>query len=163
MLVVSNTSPLSNLAIIDRLTLLPKRYVRVIIPVQVRRELAALTHAEAKQRIEQAISEGSLIVQSLPGKELRARFESRVDPGEGEAIALAEYLKADKFIVDDRIARELVHERGLSVAGLLGELLWAKRHGHIASVGAVMIQLRTEARFFIHPDLHKLVLLEAGE
>jgi len=44
MRVVSNTSPLSNLAIIGRLDLLKQRYGTVRIPPAVARELSALSH-----------------------------------------------------------------------------------------------------------------------
>ena len=163
MLVVSNTSPLSNLAIVDQLHLLRLRYDRVIVPGRVKFELEALTHATGKQRIIQAVSDGWLVVQSLADQTLSTQFAQRVDPGEAEAIALAEQLKADKLIIDDRIGRILARERGLAVAGLLGELLYAKRHGRIAAVGAVMDRLKVEARFFVRADLRTLILRQAGE
>ena len=109
MLVVSNTSPLSNLAIVNQLDLLRLRYGRVIVPERVILELAALTHAAGKQRINQAISDGWLTMQSLPNPTLSTQFEQRVDPGEAEAIALAELLPADKLIIDDRIGRGREH------------------------------------------------------
>jgi predicted nucleic acid-binding protein len=49
MLVVSNTSPLSNLAIIGRLHLLRDRYETVTILSMVRRELDDLRHEKARQ------------------------------------------------------------------------------------------------------------------
>ena len=163
MLVVSNTSPLSNLAIIGHLNLLHQRYGRVIMPAQVKVELASMTHAAGKQRIIESISDGWLIVQSLSDRMLSTQVEQRVDAGEAEAIALAETLRADKLIIDDRLGRELARERGLQVAGLLAELLHAKLNGRISSVGAVMDQLKTEARFFIRADLHTLILRQAEE
>ncbi len=51
MLVVSNTSPISNLAIIGRLEFLKRRYGLVRIPVAVADELAALSHPAGAQRI----------------------------------------------------------------------------------------------------------------
>ncbi len=44
MRVVSNTSPISNLAIIGRLSFLRQRYGRVTVPPEVARELRALSH-----------------------------------------------------------------------------------------------------------------------
>ena len=48
MLVVSNTSPLANLAVIDHLQLLRVRYGRVVIPQEVWDELSALHHANGR-------------------------------------------------------------------------------------------------------------------
>ena len=44
MVVVSNTSPLSNLAIVGRLALLRDRFGAVLVPSAVRRELNQLRH-----------------------------------------------------------------------------------------------------------------------
>jgi predicted nucleic acid-binding protein len=52
MLVVSNTSPISNLAVVDRLEFLQRRYGQVHIPVAVANELAALTHPDGRHRIQ---------------------------------------------------------------------------------------------------------------
>ena len=58
MLVVSNTSPLSNLAIIGRLGLLRDRYGSVLIPPAVKSELDALSHPGGKSRLEEALRSG---------------------------------------------------------------------------------------------------------
>jgi predicted nucleic acid-binding protein len=90
-------------------------------------------------------------------------YLSRADPGECEAIALAELKQADKILLDDRAGRELARERGLKVVGILGELLHAKNAGRVDSVREEMERLQTEARFFIREDLKALILTEAGE
>ena len=54
---VSNTSPISNLAIIGRLNLLQRRYGTVRIPPAVAAELSALSHPAAKARITAALAE----------------------------------------------------------------------------------------------------------
>jgi len=59
MRVVSNTSPISNLAIIDRLELLKRRYSEIWIPAEVARELSAMSHTEAQARIQAALAIGS--------------------------------------------------------------------------------------------------------
>ena len=63
MRVVSNTSPLSNLAILGRLELLQRRYGTVRIPTAVAQELAALSHPAAKARLAAALAEGWLAVE----------------------------------------------------------------------------------------------------
>jgi hypothetical protein len=84
MLIVSNTSPLSNLAIVDALDLLRQRYGTVVVPERVRLELEALSHVGAKTRIRQAISDGWIIAQKLPTSTLSVRFETLLPAGVGE-------------------------------------------------------------------------------
>jgi predicted nucleic acid-binding protein len=163
MLVVSNTSPLSNLAIVGRLHLLSDRYATVTIPSMVRQELNALAHAEGRLAINDAVERGWLVVEDLPESLDLSAYLEFADPGECEAIALAELKRADKILLDDRAGRELARERGLKVVGVLGELLYAKQVGRIASVRGEMEKLQTEARFFVHADLKALILAEAGE
>jgi predicted nucleic acid-binding protein len=59
----------------------------------------------------------SLSIENPPDVEL-----IQLDLGEQEAIALAEQLRANLIIVDDRDARQMALERGLNVIGLLGVL-----------------------------------------
>jgi predicted nucleic acid-binding protein len=84
MLVVSNTSPISNLTVIDRLALLRERYGRVIIPPVVREELHALPHTEGKKRMETAIGDDWLAIQSLPDEARTFLLPGQLDPGETE-------------------------------------------------------------------------------
>ena len=163
MLVVCNTSPISNLAIIDQLGLLKERYGSVVIPSRVKLELDALSHPQGRGRVEEALCQGWLRVKAQPDRRMSSQLEQHIDPGEAEAIALAEWLKADKLLIDDRIGRELARERQVPVAGLLGELLHAKQAGRLESVRHMMDQLRAQARFFIRADLRALVLQQAGE
>lgn len=163
MLVVSNTSPISNLAIIGHLYLLKSRYGKIIVPTGVKLELLALSHQEGKAEITQALTDGWLIVETASNTTLIEHFERRVDRGEAEAIALFEARGADKLILDDRLGRELARERNIPTTGLLGELLHAKLKHRIASVSVLMDRLKVEARFFIREDLRKLVLIQAGE
>jgi uncharacterized protein len=65
MRVVSNTSPLSNLAIIGRLDLLKQRYGAVLIPPEVLTELKALSHADARTRLAAALNDGWLQVRLI--------------------------------------------------------------------------------------------------
>jgi predicted nucleic acid-binding protein len=160
MRVVSDTSPLSNLAIIGRLELLKRRYGEVLIPPVVGRELAALSHVEGKAAIEEALANGWLKVHAMPeGQPLVANL----DPGEEEAIRLWRDLPADKLILDDSLARQAARALGARMTGLLGELVHAKRRGHVAMVSDEIHRLRKEARFFVSREIELIVLAEAGE
>ena len=89
MRVVSNTSPISNLAIIGRLSLLRQRYGRVTVPPEVALELRALSHVAARETTDAAFHEGWLVVESVPAPSALGELRGTLDAGEAEAIALA--------------------------------------------------------------------------
>lgn len=163
MRVVSDTSPVSNLAIIGRLSLLRERYGRVVIPRQVEVELNRLSHVGGKKIVVEAIAEGWLVVEPLHDNSIPTSFLQQVDRGEAAAICLAETTKADKLLMDDRAGRALARVRGLKIGGLLAELVFAKLAGHVASVRNEMERLRKDANFFISADIMELILTQADE
>lgn len=160
MLAVSNTSPVSNLAVIGRLDFLQRRYGTVSIPPAVAKELEALTHPEGSRRITAARAAGWLWIQT--GATIPA-LPSPLDPGEAEAIALALHLKADVLLIDEKRGREAARHFGLVVAGVLGELIHGKRAGWIPNVRAEIQQLRREAGFFVDAVVERFVLAQVGE
>jgi predicted nucleic acid-binding protein len=163
MLVVSNTSPVSNLAIIGRLGLLQERYESVLIPPAVKSELDALTHPGGKNRVEEALRAGWLKVEPLPAAATALALPVILDPGEIEAIQLGRHLSADKLILDDALARTAARALGLKFTGLLGELVFAKNAGTVPLVKAEITRLRTEARFFVSAEVEAAILAGAGE
>lgn len=160
MLVVSNTSPLSNLAIIGRLELLEARYDKVIIPAAVRDELEGLSHANGKLGVERAMREGWLVVDSttpLPA------ICHKLDPGESSAISLALALKAEVLLIDERKGRKAARAEGLNVGGLLGELMHARMTGCLSKLAPEIARLRSEANFFVDAEIEAFILSQAGE
>ena len=65
MVVVSNTSPLSNLAIIGRLSLLEDQLGEILVPAAVRGELEKLKNDHGRLLLDKAFSEGWLKVTPL--------------------------------------------------------------------------------------------------
>lgn len=160
--VVSNTSPVSNLAIIGRLELLRERYGEVLIPPSVKSELDALTHTAAKGRIEDALHNGWLRVEPLPVAATTLVLPVALDPGEIEVIQLGRHLSA-KLILDDALARTAARALGLPFTGLLGELVYAKQAGTLSSVKAEIARLRSDARFFVSAEVEAVILAGVGE
>jgi predicted nucleic acid-binding protein len=160
MLAVSNTSPISNLAIIGRLEFLRRRYAVVHIPPAVADELGALTHPFGSERIQAALSESWLEVEPL-GASVKLPFP--LDRGETEAILLACQLKADVLLMDEKRGREAARQRGLVVAGVLGELIHAKLAGWIPNVGDEIRRLRMDAGFFVDATVERFILSQVGE
>jgi len=158
---VSDTSVISNLAIIGRLEFLKQRYGSVMIPPGVARELSALSHAAAKSRITAAIADGWLVIENAPPAPPPLPF--LLDSGETEAVALALATKADVLLMDEKRGRQAARHVGLAVGGVLGELLHAKQNGLLPDLQAEISRLRTEARFFITPEIERFLLSQAGE
>ena len=162
MRVVSNTSPISNLAIIGRLDFLQRRYGVVRIPPAVAAELGALTHAAARALVDAALAGRWLITENV-GASTLSGLDLSLDPGETEAIALARQSNADLLLMDEKRGREAARRLGLVVAGALGELLHAKLVGWIPAVRPEIVRLRQEARFFVDATVEQFILSQVGE
>lgn len=127
-IVVSDTSSICYLLLIDQIDLLPQLYGNVTIPQAVSEELAAASSLAVLQ---------NWIGQPPNWLEIR-RVEllldptlEKLDPGEQEAIFLGEQLRADLVVLDDKAARQIAQARGLKIIGLLGILRDAARAGLI--------------------------------
>ena len=88
--------------------------------------------------------------------------DRNLDRGEAEAIALALELGADELLIDERLGRREALRLRLSITGLLGVLLVAKRRGLVAMIRPVMDALMTQAGFRLSEQLYT-VLVAAGE
>jgi predicted nucleic acid-binding protein len=161
--VASNTSPISNLAIIGRLSLLRRQFGEIWIPVAVQSELGHLSHPAALGDIQQALRDGWIKPQALRADKVARLLAAALDPGESEAIALALELPADLILLDERDGRSAAERAGLRVTGVLGVLLHAKNDGQIKSMKPEIEALRTQARFFLSSRLEESVLAIAGE
>jgi predicted nucleic acid-binding protein len=163
MRVVSNTSPISNLAIIGRLELLRRKHGLISIPIAVRDELLRLSHAAGSQAVRRALSDGWLIVEDIADRSVLSLLLARVDQGEAEAIELARQTAADMLLIDELAGRQVVREMGLPFIGLLGVLLEERIAGRIVSLKAELDRLRGEAGFFVAADLEQMLLRRVGE
>ena len=65
--------------------------------------------------------------------------------------------------MDEKRGRTAARAVGLTVAGVLGELLHAKLQGRLPVLKPELEQLRTQAGFFIDPAIEKFILSQAGE
>jgi hypothetical protein len=163
MVAVSDTSPISNLAITGRLELLRSQFTQVLIPEAVRRELERVPNLDAKNSIESALRDGWLLSRAVSNRQFAAALGNDLDQGEAEAIALATEVQAGVLLIDEKEGRGFAREAGLVVRGVLGVLIRAKALGEIASVGAEIDTLRKRAGFFIAPSLEADVRRSVGE
>ena len=163
MRVVSNTSPISNLAIIGRLDALSRQFGKVSIPEAVGTELARLEHATGRQAIEQALQQRWIEVEPVTAGDLARNLASTLDAGEAEAIALASGSAVDLLIMDESAGRAAARNLGVTITGTLGVLLKEKRAARVSSMREEMDRLVNEAGFFISDRIRRLFLDAAGE
>ena len=153
MTVVSDTSAITSLIQIRREELLSKLFSRVLIPTAVRNELLKF-HPSLPDFVEEAAVQDHVLLRELCEK---------IDIGEGEAIVLAHERSADFILVDDLAARKIAIKRGLSVIGLVGILVVAKRKKLIASLEQVLNELEKTAGFRVSNGLKRSTLRSVGE
>jgi predicted nucleic acid-binding protein len=116
-LVVADTGPLRYLVLIEAIDLLARLYDRVIIPHAV---FAELTHVHAPVVVREWAS--ALPPWAEIKHASRIELGGLLDPGEAEAIALAQELKADSLLLDETEARQEALRLGLPVSGTVGIL-----------------------------------------
>ncbi|MEA5418439.1 DUF3368 domain-containing protein [Spirulina sp. CCNP1310] len=161
MIIVSNTSPISNLASVGQLNLLQEIYGKILIPSAVREELLDERAGETVITAVQAAT--WLEVHSVQNQQLVAELITRINIGEAEAIALAVEVGAGRLLIDERLGRQAAKNVGLKITGVLGILLFAKRLNLISAVKPIMNDLTTQANFRISSQLYADVLREANE
>ena len=139
MVVVADTSPLNYLILIERIEVLPDLFGSVVAPRAVIRELS---HVRAPDAVRHWASALPAWVEVRIATILPAT--SRLGAGESEAIALAKELRADVLLVDDKEARRVAMEHGLSITGTLGVLAEAARRGLLDLPDAIDRLRRTD-------------------
>lgn len=161
--VISNTSPILNLAIIDHLHLLKQQFDEVLIPSEVVAELKLDSDYLGVGPVQDALRAQWLQVVELTNQKLAHALKLELDQGEAAAIALALELDHEQILLDERDGRAKAKALGLQPIGILGVLLRAKFESQIPSVETVMDRLRQDAGFFISANLYDAILIEAGE
>ena len=158
MIVISDTSVITNLAAIQHLQLLPQLYERVIIPEAVYRELADINPPVPGTLEVQFAS--WLEVKQVFNREVVERLQDEVslDSGESEAIALALELNADLLLIDERRGRAEANRLGLRITGLLGILVEAKHQNLIVAVKPLMDALIATSEFRVSLALYNQIL-----
>lgn len=161
MIIVSDTSPINNLAAINHLHLLHQLYETVLIPEAVYRELtdpnfpvAGATEVQTFDWIQTCAVRDRTLVEAL---------SSELDIGEAEAIALAVEIQADQVLIDERRGRLIATRLNLRYVGILGILVEAKSQGLIAEVKPLLNALVYEAGFWVAESLYNSILQLVNE
>lgn len=126
MVVISDTTPLNYLVQLGSADILEKRFANVVVSTSV---VVELQHPKAPQKVRDWVRK------LPPWIDVRepARVLAMPELGRGEcgSISLALELKAGLILMDDLAARDEALLRGLAVAGTIGLIAEAHRHGWI--------------------------------
>lgn len=160
MIVVSDTSVMTNLISIHHLHLLAHLYRKVIIPQAVYQELS-VSGAVTMLQLDQPWIEVKSVADRSDVYDLQRR--TQLDLGESEAIILTQQLAAELLLIDERKGRAEAQRLGLRITGLLGILVESKRKELIVAVKPLMDQLIAESTFRVSSDLYSLILKFANE
>jgi len=160
MIIVSDTTALSELAKIDKLELLNLVFGWVIIPEEVYQEITTGNHP-AVTAIKSAKWLKVKSVDNLESME-RLELETGLDRGEISAIILAEELNADQLLIDEKAGRKVAISRGLPIIGLVGVTILAKEKKLINNVKDILDNLIMQGTR-ISPTLYNYALILAKE
>lgn len=161
MIVVSNASPVMNLATVEQATLLQQLYGAIFVPDAVLQELTVIGSARPRSGILQTLSR--VTARSVANRSLVNSLLLELDVGEAEAIVLAAEMGADLLLLDERRGRTVAARLGVKHIGVLGVLVEAKRKGLLPAVRPVLDELIASAGFWVGKRLYARVLQEIGE
>jgi predicted nucleic acid-binding protein len=160
MIVVSDTSCISNLLLIGQIDLLQKIYSEIFIPLAVYNEILLLE--KSGKDLSYFKSRNWIFIEKNFTRNISLLPPKNIDAGEAEAIDLAIYLKADRLLIDERKGSVLAKELGIITIGLLGILKIAKENHLILSVKNLLDQL-IENNFWLSNKLYNTVLKSVNE
>lgn len=142
-IVVADTGPFIALGRVGCLKLLHDLYQDILIPPAVGDELRLGSGRPGARQSTEALEQGWLQVQELSAGSAQALSELMLvlDPGEAEAILLAEEVNCKFLLIDERKGRVIARRRGVPVVGIAGVLLAAKKRGFIDAVVPILKNL----------------------
>ena len=157
MIIVSDTSSISNLLQIGSIELLKEIYGEITITPAVRRELYVLP--EQAQTIDQL---SWIKVQAPQDQRLVFELLDKLDLGESESIALALETKAQYLIIDEFSGRQIADSYGIKIVGILGVLVLAKQKGILGTIKPTIEKL-IDIGFRLNKKLVDKLLKSLGE
>jgi predicted nucleic acid-binding protein len=141
MIVVSDTSPLNYLILIGHQDVLPALFSRVVAPPAV---LAEMTQQGAPDIVAKWAASPPAWLEVIAPTSIDSALP--LGAGEVEAIALAQELKADQLLLDERRASNVARRLGLMVTGTLSVLSLAAEQNLLALPVAMAALQQTNFR-----------------
>lgn len=158
-IVVSNTTPIITLLGVDKIGVLQNLYEKIYIPeavyveIEQGREKPFYTDLKAYDWIE---------IKKIENETMSIHLKMFLDDGEAEALTLAEELKSDLILLDERLARNYAKTNGFMCKGTFGILLTAKDMGLVNAIKP-LIEKAKENGIHMGNKLIQQILTEANE
>ncbi|MCB0839110.1 MAG: DUF3368 domain-containing protein [Bacteroidetes bacterium] len=156
MIIISDTSVISNLILIDRLKILNDLFGEIIIPTTVRKEILKLE--EYGISLKEFNNSPWIKIQDPTNKKLENELLESLDAGESAAIALAYELKADYLAIDEKAGRRTAKSLGIKIIGLIGILIQGKEANLIDKVKPILDQLISDASFYLGEEFYQQII-----
>jgi len=154
MIVVADTSPINYLVQIEQEFILSALYKRVLIPKAV---LTELHHPAAPSAVKNWLSHIPAWVEVCSLVASPDPALASLDPGEREAIQVAQEQRADLVLIDERRGRLEARRRGLATTGTIGILVASGEMG-LTDPLILYRRLISETNFRIAPQLEQSIL-----
>ncbi|WP_029523323.1 DUF3368 domain-containing protein [Persephonella sp. KM09-Lau-8] len=150
--IISNASPLIALSNIGQLELLKELFQKIIIPKAVYQEVVQ----EGKNRpgaveVKKAVNKWIEVKEVKNSDEVKT-LRALLDYGEAEVIVLAQEIKTDLLILDNREPRLFAKHLGFQLIGTIGVLILAYEKGFLKNPIEKIFELR-EKGFYISDRL----------
>jgi predicted nucleic acid-binding protein len=158
MLVVADATPLHYLVLIASTPILPVLFGHILIPHAVAEELQ---HPQTPAKVR------AWLTSPPPWLEIRhvghapPTTLAHLDPGEQEAILLAQELQADLLLMDDWQGRQEAQRRALIVTGTLGVLERAAEQG-LLDLPTALTRLQATNFYLPAPLIRDLLARDAS-
>jgi len=152
MIVIADTTPLNYLILTNLIHIVSALFGQVIIPQAVLNELQS---TQAPDKVSQWFAHRPdwLVVREVQQEDPTL---AHLDPGEREAIALAQELQADLILLDENRGRREAISRGFNITGTIG-LLDRAGARRLIDVPTAVARLR-QTSFRVSPRLLNTLL-----
>jgi predicted nucleic acid-binding protein len=161
MIVVSNTTPLIGLAVIQRFDLLRQFFGEITIPQAVYEEAVVAGHEAGGAKQEILAADWIKVVPAQDRLAVEILLDE-LDLGESETIVLAREIKADWVLMDERKGRRKLTQLNQQKIGTLGILLKARQSGLLSALKPEL-ELLHKNGFNISQQIIEELLRQAGE
>jgi predicted nucleic acid-binding protein len=145
-IVVSDTSPLNYLILVDAIDLLPRLFADIHVPPEVIAELSRAGAPESVRNWATAVPAWLNVTASST----TLKTSVRLDAGELQALSLAKELGAAAVLIDERQGRRVASEHGIKAIGTLAILELAAEQSLI-ELKPVLEKIRNST-FFISDE-----------
>jgi len=164
--VVSNASPLIILGKLSQLGLLIKLYNEILIPPEVYQEVVInglrLGTPDARA-VDFLVQQNHIRVMKISSPDPLPDWSQSIDPGEMEAILLAQEQLVDWVIIDNNHARRAARQLGLLLKGTIGLLLDGFRQNYLSleDFELIILSIKSQPNLWISERLCDEALAQA--